>query len=59
MGQEAERAEMVIDRDDHDAVRRELGAVVVAGANPDQGRRRGSTPAPAGRLIIAALLAGA
>ena len=30
--EEAERAEPVVDRDDDDAVRRELGAVVVAGA---------------------------
>ena len=30
--EEAERAEPVVDRDDHRAVRRELGAVVVAGA---------------------------
>ena len=32
MREEAERAEAVVDRDDHHAIRRELGAVVVAGA---------------------------
>ena len=36
MREEAERAEAVVDRDDHRAVGRELGAVVVAGAVLDE-----------------------
>ena len=54
MGQEAERAEPVVDRDDDRRRPRRAWSRRSCGRRPGRSRRRGSRPAPAGRCIAAA-----